>query len=64
MAGGRDDWEQLINHQSSLLTETKDLVANTQKLLDQAESQSRQSRWTLFMAVLALLASILLPFIV
>ena len=64
MAGGSSDWEALINHQSSLLTETKNLVGKTEKMLEESKSQSRQNKWTLALVALTLLASIVLPFIV
>lgn len=62
MAGGSQDWEALINHQSSLLTETKNLVGQQKDLLRESKTQSRQNKWTLSVAILALLASIALPF--
>ncbi len=63
MAGGSNDWEALINHQSSLLTETKNLVGQQRELLKESKEQSRQNKWTLTIAILALLASIVLPFL-
>lgn len=58
MAGGSSDWDALINHQSSLLTETKNLVGNTRDLLDEAKDQSIQNRRILILAVLTLFVSV------
>lgn len=59
MAGGSHDWEALINHQTKLLKETKNLVAHTEKLLREAKSQSRNSNLVLGIAVITLLISAL-----
>lgn len=63
MAGGSNDWTALINHQSSLLTETKDLVGMQRELIKESKAQSKQNKWTLSLAVIALVASIVLPFV-
>lgn len=71
MAGGNQDWKAPINHQSSLLTETKNLIGKTDKLIEESNellkesrSQSKQNKWILLLATLTLLASIVLPFLV
>ena len=60
MAGGLNDWKTLIDHQSWLLTETKNLVGQQKEILIESKAQSK---WTITIAILALLASIVLPFI-
>ena len=73
MAGGgtEKDWEHHINMLSSTLTETKNLVGHMERMLEESEAQSAQNKttltlaqWTLFVAVLALLASVVVPLIV
>ena len=63
MAGGLNDWKTLIDHQSWLLTETKNLVGQQKEILIESKAQSKQNKWTITIAILALLASIVLPFI-
>ena len=63
MAGGSSDWTALIDHQSSLLTETKDLVGMQKQLIDESRRQSAQNKWTMTIAAITLLASVVLPFI-
>jgi len=71
MAGGSADWETLINHQSSLLTETKNLLGETKELVEKSEKmleevkiQSKHNKWVLAVAVLTLASSIIIPLIV
>jgi hypothetical protein len=68
--GSPADWEALINHQSSTLTEIKNLVGDMRRMLDESQAQSKQNQstlrlaqWTLFIAVVTLVASVLVPLI-
>jgi hypothetical protein len=68
--GSETDWEHLINFQSSTLTEIKNLVGHMERMLVESQAQSDQNkktlrwaRWTLFVAVVALLASVVVPLI-
>ncbi len=58
MAGGSNDWNTLIDHQSSLLTETKNLVCKTEELLNESKAQSKQNGTTMTLAIITLLASV------
>jgi len=55
--GSSEQWEALINFQSSSLTEIKNLMGETRRTL-------RFAQWTLFVAVLTLLAAVVVPLIV
>ena len=48
----KKDWEHLINHLSSTLTEIKNLLGETKRTL-------RLAQWTQFVAVLAVLIAVL-----
>jgi hypothetical protein len=68
--GSSADWEALINHQSSTLTEIKNLVGRVGEMLEESQAQSkatkttlRNAQWTLAVAVATLVASIALAFI-
>jgi hypothetical protein len=69
--GSSQDWEALINHQSSSLTEIKNLVGDMRQMLEESQAQSAQNKttltlaqWTLFIAVVTLLASVVVPLLV
>jgi hypothetical protein len=73
MAGGgsEKDWEHLINFESSTLTEIKNLVGHMERMLEESQAQSKHNestlksaQWTLAVAVLALVVSAVLPFVV
>ena len=71
MAGGSADWQTLINHQSALLTETKNLVGETRELVEKSEqmlnevkTQSKHNKIVLVVAVLTLASSFIIPLFV
>jgi hypothetical protein len=69
--GSREDWEALINHQSSSLTEIKSLVGDMRSMLEESQAQSEQNKttlrlaqWALLVVAVTLLASVVVPLIV
>lgn len=58
MAGGQQDWEALINHMSSMLTETKNLVGKVENLLDEVKAQTRFNIAILTISIVALIVAI------
>lgn len=58
MAGGQQDWEALIDHMSSMLTETKNLIGKVENLLDEAKKQTRFNFIILIISIATLIVAI------
>lgn len=69
--GSNEEWQALMDNQSSTLTEIKNLVGHMERMLAESKAQSDQNKttlrlaqWTLAIAVVALVASVVVPFLV